>query len=136
MITGTELDRGRDTTVEWTRVKRGTVQVDSGFSFLTDVVIDQHFLRRRRQNRLLSLVFATPPHLGAGIDEGTAIIVEADGLWRIMGASSVLIVDARNAQRTGTNAPVLGASGVRLHLLPDGATFDPKTGAARIAEKR
>ncbi|MGV3711336.1 MAG: cyanophycinase [Gemmatimonas sp.] len=68
MITGTELDAGRDSTLEWTRVKRGTVQVDSGFSFLTDVIIDQHFIRRKRQNRLLSLVLATPPHLGAGID--------------------------------------------------------------------
>jgi cyanophycinase len=133
MITGTELDRGRDTTQDWTRVKRGTVQVDSGFSFLTDAIIDQHFLRRKRQNRLLSLVFATAPHLGAGIDEGTAIIVEPSGLWRIMGASSVLIVDARDAQRTSATAPVLGASGVRMHLLPDGATFDPKSGAARLS---
>lgn len=133
MITGTELDRGRDTTQDWTRVKRGTVQVDSGFSFLTDAIIDQHFLRRKRQNRLLSLVFATPPHLGAGIDEGTAIIVEPNGLWRIMGASSVLIVDARDAQRTSATSPVLGASGVRMHLLPDGATFDPKTGTAKLS---
>lgn len=132
MITGTELDRGRDTTQDWTRVKRGTVQVDSGFSFLTDVIIDQHFLRRKRQNRLLSLVFATPPHLGAGIDEGTAIIVEPSGRWRIMGASTVLIVDARRAQRTAASASVLGAGDVRMHLLPDGATFDPKTGTARL----
>jgi cyanophycinase len=133
MITGTELDRGRDTTQDWTRVKRGTVQVDSGFSFLTDAIIDQHFLRRKRQNRLLSLVFATAPHLGAGIDEGTAIIVEPSGLWRIMGASSVLIVDAREAQRTSATANVLGASGVRMHLLPDGATFDPKSGTAKLS---
>lgn len=132
MITGTELDRGRDSTQDWTRVKRGTVQVDSGFSFLTDVIVDQHFLRRKRQNRLLSLVFASAPHLGAGIDEGTAIIVEPSGLWRIMGASAVLIVDARDADRTATDAPVLGASGVRMHLLPDGATFDPKTGTATL----
>ncbi len=132
MITGTELNRGRDTTQDWTRVKRGTVQVDSGFSFLTDVIIDQHFLRRKRQNRLLSLVFATPPHLGAGIDEGTAIVVEPSGRWRIMGASSVLIVDARDAKRTSAGAPVLGASGVRMHVLPDGATFDPKTGTAQL----
>ncbi|MCC6242531.1 MAG: cyanophycinase [Gemmatimonadaceae bacterium] len=135
MITGTELDRGRDTTQDWTRIKRGTVQVDSGFSFLRDAIIDQHFLRRKRQNRLLSLVLATPPHLGAGIDEGTAIVVEPNGLWRIMGASSVLIVDAREARRTGGSAPVLGASGVRMHLLPDGATFNPKTGAATLQSR-
>jgi cyanophycinase len=132
MITGTELARGRDTTEAWTRVKRGTVEVDSGFSFLTDVIVDQHFLRRKRQNRLLSLVLASPPHLGAGIDEGTAIIVEPSGLWRIMGASSVLIVDARDAQRTSADAAVLGASGVRMHVLTNGATFDPRSGNATL----
>ncbi len=132
MITGTELLPTRDTTEAWTRVKRGTVEVDSGFSFINDAIIDQHFLRRKRQNRLLSLVLADGPHLGAGIDEGTAIIVEPSGMWRIMGASSVLIVDARDAKRTADDAPVLGASSVRLHVLPGGSTFDPKSGKATL----
>ena len=132
MITGTELDRTRDTTEAWTRIKRGTVEVDSGFAFLTDAIIDQHFLRRKRQNRLLSLVLADAPHLGAGIDEGTAIIVDPSGIWRILGASSVLIVDAREATRTAASASVLGATGVRMHVLPSGATFDPKTGKATL----
>ena len=132
MITGTELALGSDSSEAWTRVKQGTVQVDSGFAFITDAIIDQHFLRRKRQNRLLSLVLASPPHLGAGIDEGTAIIVEPSGLWRILGTSAVLIVDAREARRTAANAAVLGASSVRMHLLPSGATFDPKTGQATL----
>lgn len=135
MITGEELIPGRDTSEAWTRVKRGTVEVDSGFSYITDAIIDQHFLRRKRQNRLLSLVLADAPHLGAGIDESTALIVEPSGRWRVMGASSVLIVDARNASRTAATSPVLGATGVRMHLLPHGATFDPKSGTATLAPK-
>lgn len=133
MITGTELIPGKDTTEAWTRVKRGTVQTDSGFSYITDAIIDQHFLRRKRQNRLLSLVLADAPHLGAGIDESTALIVEPNGRWRVMGASAVLIVDARTAARTSSSSPVLGATGVRMHLLPNGATFDPKTGTATLS---
>jgi cyanophycinase len=129
MITGEELLR-RDTTETWTRVKRGTVQVDSGFSYITNAVIDQHFLRRKRHNRLMSLVLADAPHLGIGIDEGTALIVEPSGLWRIAGASAALIIDARDAIRTAADRDVLGASNVRMHLLPDGATFDPTTGHA------
>ena len=49
-----------------------------------------------------------------------------------MGASAVLVVDARDATRTGATEAVLGASGVRLHLLPGGATFDPKSGKAML----
>ncbi|MFN8716662.1 MAG: cyanophycinase [Gemmatimonas sp.] len=132
MITGEELGARRDTTEAWTRVARGSVQVDSGFALLTTAVVDQHFLRRKRHNRLLSLVLADAPYLGVGIDEGTALIVEPDGLWRIAGASAALVVDARDAQRTDASAPVLGAAGVRLHLLPAGATFDPRTGRVTL----
>ncbi|WP_396207836.1 cyanophycinase [Gemmatimonas sp.] len=132
MITGDELGQRRDSTEAWTRVSRGSVAVDSGFGYLTTAIVDQHFLRRKRHNRLLSLVLANPPHLGVGIDEGTALIVEPSGLWRVEGASSVLIVDAREAQRTADSAAVLGASGARMHLLPAGSTYDPKAGVARL----
>ena len=132
MITGDELGQRRDSTEAWTRVSRGSVAVDSGFGYLTTAIVDQHFLRRKRHNRLLSLVLANPPHLGVGIDEGTALIVEPSGLWRVEGASSVLIVDAREAQRTTDSAAVLGASGAKMHLLPAGSTYDPKAGVARL----
>ncbi|MCE2954515.1 MAG: cyanophycinase [Gemmatimonas sp.] len=132
MITGDELGTRRDTSEAWTRVERGSVAVDSGFGYLTTAIVDQHFLRRKRHNRLLSLVLATPPHLGVGIDEGTALIVEPNGQWRVEGASAVLVVDAREAQRTAAAAPVLGAGGARLHLLPAGSTFNPATGRAQL----
>jgi len=132
MITGDELGQRRDTTEAWTRVSRGSVAVDSGFGYLTTAIVDQHFLRRKRHNRLMSLVLAQPPHLGVGIDEGTALIVEPSGLWRVEGASSVLIVDAREAQRTSDSATVMGASGARMHLLPAGSTFDLRSGVARL----
>jgi len=134
MITGDELGPRRDTTEAWTRIARGSVAVDSGFGYLTSAIVDQHFLRRKRHNRLLSLVLAQPPHLGVGIDEGTALIVEPDGLWRVEGASSVLVVDAREAQRTSDGAAVLGAAGARLHLLPAGSIYDPRSGVARLRE--
>jgi len=123
MITGTELGTRRDTTEAWTRIERGSVKVDTGFSFSTNAVVDQHFVRRKRSNRLLSLVLATPPHLGAGIDEGTAIIVEPSGRLRIMGASVVIVYDARRAERTTDG--VLGARDIRMHVLTNGMTFDP-----------
>lgn len=135
MITGTELGARRDTSEAWTRVERGSVAVDSGFGYLNEAIIDQHFLRRKRHNRLLSLVLAQPPHLGVGIDEGTALIIEPSGLWRIEGASSALIVDARSAQRTDVTSPVLGAAEARLHLLPAGSTFDPRTGKAELKRR-
>ena len=125
MITGEELGTRRDTTEAWTRIERGSVEVDSGFAFITNAVIDQHFVRRKRGNRLLSLVLASPPHLGAGIDEGTAIIVEPSGRWRVMGASVVIVYDARKAERATTGP--LAAKGITMHVLSNGMTFDPSS---------
>jgi cyanophycinase len=136
MITGRELGVRRDTAEAWTRLERGSVAVDSGFAFVTNAIVDQHFVRRKRHNRLLSLVLAEPPHLGAGIDESTALIVEPDGRWRVAGASVVIIVDARDAARTPVGAGALGAAGARLHVLPAGATFDPATGIATLGRDR
>ena len=80
-------------------------------------------------------MLAQPPHLGVGIDEGTALIIEPGGLWRIEGASAALIVDARGAQRTDVTSPVLGASDAKLHLLPAGSTFDPRTGKSELRRR-
>ncbi len=123
MITGTELGDSRDTSESWTRIEGGSVQVDSGFGFITNAIIDQHFVRRKRSNRLLSLVLSSPPHLGAGIDEGTAILVTADGKWHIMGRSVVIVYDARRAEIDKSGA--LSARGIRMDVLSNGMTFDP-----------
>jgi len=102
-----------------------------GFGLLTNAVVDQHFLRRRRSNRLVSVVLEQPTHLGVGIDESTALIVRPDGKWRVMGESAAIVYDARRARITPTGT-TLGATGVVMSVLPDGSTFDPKTGVATL----
>lgn len=82
MITGDERHPGgarRDTTTAFMTIARGNIVTDTGFALIRDAIIDQHFLRRARHNRLISLVLERAPHLGAGIDESTAIIVHPDG---------------------------------------------------------
>jgi cyanophycinase len=138
MITGNERHPGGarpDSTLEWVTIARGDVETVDGFALLGDVVIDQHFLRRKRHNRLMSLVLEREPWLGAGIDESTALIVEPDGSWRVNGASVVVIYDARKAQRTGPAGQELplGGTGIQVHVLPRGGRFDPRTGEARLA---
>ena len=54
-------------------------------------------MRRRRQNRLLSLVLENPALVGVGIDESTALEVGPDGVWRVLGESVAVVFDARKA---------------------------------------
>ena len=63
--------------------------VGRGFGFLTNAVVDQHFLRRSRVNRLLGVLADRPNLIGLGIDEGTALVVEGEK-WSVVGRSYVL----------------------------------------------
>jgi cyanophycinase len=73
-------------------------------------------------------VLDTPPHLGVGIDESTALIVHPDGHWTVLGESAASVYDARHAKLTSAGAPVLGESGLILSVLPSGSSYDPATG--------
>lgn len=112
-------------------IARENMVVDTGFALLTNAIVDQHFLRRKRHNRLISLVLERPEHLGIGIDESTALIVEPDGRWRIAGASAAVIYDARRAAITAPGG-VLGATGMAMHVLPAGGRFDPGAGTVSL----
>ena len=135
MLTGDERRPGGDrpdTTSAYMTIARNNIITDTGFAFLKTAIVDQHFLRRRRSNRLISLVLEREPHLGVGIDESTALIVGPTGPWRVAGASAVSIYDARSSKTTPASAHVLGATNIRFHVLPAGSTFDPATGTARL----
>jgi len=135
MITGDERAPGGlrpDSTLSYATIARSNVVVDSGFALIGNAVIDQHFLRRKRHNRLVSLVLERAPHLGAGIDESTALVVRPDGTWGVSGASVVVIYDARRASITGEATATLGAGGITMHVLPAGSRFDPKSGKAAL----
>ncbi len=138
MLTGDEKRPGgarRDTTLSMGTIDRDNITTADGFGLIDHAIIDQHFLRRKRHNRLISLVLEREPHLGVGIDESTAIVVEPDGRWRVAGASVAVIYDARRSAIT-TAGTLLGASGMSMHVLPAGGRFDPRTGVATLGGGR
>jgi len=110
--------------------KQRMTQLAAGLGLIRDVVIDQHFGQRNRYGRLLMLVAQSPGLLGIGVDEDTgAVITEEDGaeILRVVGRGVVTIFDGRNvvsnAHEARRTAPLL-ASGVVLHVLPEGSEFD------------
>ena len=62
-----------------------------GFDLFREAIIDQHFLRRNRLNRLIGLLDAHPDRVAFGIDEGTALVVQVHkGRLGVIGSSYVL----------------------------------------------
>ena len=110
--------------------KQRMTQVAAGLGLLKDAVIDQHFDQRNRYGRLLMIVSQSPQLLGLGVDEDTAAVVtEEDGRQRlrVIGRGAVTVFDparmVTNAYEAKRSNPLL-ASGVVLHVLPDGSVFD------------
>ena len=66
--------------------------LNPAFSFMTNTALDQHVLARNRQFDLIPVIEHYPGTLGIGIDESTAIIVEA-GQFRVWGNSYVMLYD-------------------------------------------
>ena len=95
----------------------GEVRFARGLGLLPDVVIDQHFAERGRMGRLMAAVAETPASLGLGIDENTAVIVEA-GNFRVIGAGGVTVVEGGTLRpSTGPERDVITIVDARVHLL-------------------
>lgn len=124
MITGDEL-LNKDSTVAYNTILKGNVVHTEGFGFVQNAIIDQHFIKRKRNNRLLSLVLEFPEKLGIGIDESTAAIIYPDGILEVLGESQVLIFDAAHSKNIRVKEDnKLSASGIVLHVLSSGQKFD------------
>jgi cyanophycinase len=65
---------------------------EQGFGFLRGVAIDQHLLKRKRENDMIAVVSAHPQLLGIGIDEKTAVVVQGDR-FEVVGPSKVAIYE-------------------------------------------
>lgn len=73
-------------------IRRDKPNLESGpgFGFLPGTVVDQHFLKRNRQDRLLRVLDSHPNLVGLGIDEGTALVVEGARM-SVLGESQVVV---------------------------------------------
>ena len=93
---------------------REKADVGEGFGFLTDVVIDQHFLRRNRIGRLLGVLSSHPNLIGIGIDEKTGLEVDLNNnQLKVLGSSYVVACVPDEAKKS-----------VRLNILADGDELD------------
>lgn len=115
-----------------------TIQADNivtarGFGFIDTAIIDQHFVRRKRHNRLISLIAENRKLLGVGIDESTAIIVNPDDTFDVIGERSVIVYDVSGAEAKIFPAKGISVHNARMHILKQGDRFDFK--ARKVLKK-
>jgi len=130
MITGeVEGDTGDDGGLTFVRAQ--TVECKRGLGLIDWAIVDQHFLRRRRFNRLLSCVLDHPQLVGIGIDERTAILVHGFA-FEVIGESNVLVIDARDSTDIQGKAGLSWtATGLKMSLLAHKLKFKARDQSPR-----
>ena len=111
---------------ELTSLASGKTILAKGLGLWPGGIVDQHFLKRQRNTRLLSAVLDNPSLVGVGIDEATAVILRNSKLEAV-GRSAVVIFDARKAKvaKGAAGEPVAGTD-LKLSVLRQGMSYELK----------
>ncbi|MBI5363401.1 MAG: cyanophycinase [Planctomycetes bacterium] len=105
-------------------IRNGTNVFSTGLGLMQGAIVDQHFVRRQRFNRLLSAVLDHPDLVGIGIDEKTSILVHGNR-FEVVGASNVLVIDPRDAHGASQDGKTPGSLyGAKVSVLRAGQSYD------------
>lgn len=120
MITGNEK-KAEAYSETFQRIESDNIELSTGLGLITGAVIDQHFIKRSRYNRLLTLVIENPGVTGVGIDEATAILVK-DNKAEVVGISQVIVFNNKQ-KKSGRFMDKLGAHSMEVSVYLPGEKF-------------
>jgi len=120
MLTGNSI-RYPDYTGDFPTIEHSNIEITQGLGLVEGVIVDQHFIKRQRMNRLIAACLENPGHTGIGIDESTAIVVSGKNI-RVVGENQVVVIrNPKNSkQKKGT---LLGGKGLIVDILLQGDKF-------------
>ena len=123
MITGKQL---LDTVYKETfnKLWDKNIEFSSGMGLLENTIIDQHFLKRNRYNRVISALAAHPDLVCVGIDESTAIIVHGNKAT-VAGESQVIRL-ANPKELKKTDKGLLKFKQAEFGIFTEGDVIDIK----------
>lgn len=109
---------------------KGEVKITTGLGFVQHVIIDSHFDKRGRFNRLAQAVAANPGALGIGLGEDTGVIISEGHILKAIGSGSVTIIDGKlidynNIADIEIGRPI-SVENIIVHLMSKNDVYDIK----------
>ncbi|WP_310558334.1 cyanophycinase [Flavobacterium sp.] len=124
MISGNQkLEPKYTATVD--NIRYDNLETAVGLGLIKNVIIDQHFLKRSRYNRLISGLVEFPTHIGIGIDESTAIIVRNKEI-EIVGESEVVVLQNPKGITKAPRNNAVGLKKLDMSIYYEGQKFNIK----------
>lgn len=75
---------------------KGQVKITTGLGFIDDIIIDTHFEKRGRFNRLAQVVATNPSCIGFGLGENTGMLITEGNEMEAIGSGLVIIIDGHD----------------------------------------
>ena len=124
MITGNQkLQKEYSGTFD--NIRYDNLETAEGLGLLKTAIIDQHFLKRNRYNRLLSALVEFPTLTGIGIDEATAIIVRNNQI-EVAGESEVIVIKNPKGILKNKNKNLISIEKLEMSIYTAGQKFNIK----------
>ena len=118
MITGNQKSNESESP-PFDKIEKGDIVTAEGFGFLKNIIIDQHFIIRKRENRLFSVLLDYPNMRGIGIDEPAAIVVKPDNTFEVIGTGQVLVFEPYS-----DNVEAENFNTYKVRILSPGDTYN------------
>jgi cyanophycinase len=110
---------------------KGEVKMTTGFGFLKDVIIDTHFDKRGRFNRLAQAVAAQPGIIGIGLGEDTGIIVSGGHHLKAIGFGCVTIIDGKHINHNNIaeidDGQPMSVGNLVVHIMSNSDVYNLRT---------
>jgi cyanophycinase len=107
---------------------KGEVKMTTGLGFIHNVIIDSHFDKRGRFNRLAQAVAANPGAIGIGLGEDTGVIVTEGVHLKAIGSGSVVIIDGKNIDYNNIADIEFGkpisVENIIVHIMSNGDVYN------------
>ncbi len=125
MITGIDLavrdSSEKSESQKFSTIEANNTQLSEGLGLLTNSIIDQHFIKRKRMNRLLAIAIENPSNPCIGIDESTAIWVK-NRKAEVIGESQVIEIRFQGKPKSNSNRKLSG-KGIKITIFTEGDVF-------------
>ena len=105
---------------------KGAVKMGHGMGYVTDMIIDSHFIKRGRFGRLAEAVAKFPNLIGVGLGEDTGLVISGNE-FKVIGSGMVMVIDpsdlTHNNHKILDEGMPMSMANITTHILADGDRF-------------
>ena len=106
---------------------KGAVRMRDGMRFISELMIDSHFIRRGRFGRMAEAVAKFPNLLGVGLAEDTGLVIKNCNEFKVIGSGMVILFDGRklthNNEEILEEGTPMTISNLVVHVLANSDRF-------------